>query len=116
MAGVNATTMEAYVRLVRTDAAIEDYRLPPGSIVRIATASDVDRAILFDGTCTPMIVNEFGNGNNTFAYGGQLFIGPGSQAGYSSEVPPGIGAVAARSDACIDAPTPAGLGADPGTD
>lgn len=108
MAGVNETGSEVIARVLLANGRAKDYLLPPREVVRLPTSDEVDRLVLFDGACRPLMSTEFGGPNNSFSYGGQVFVRLNGEAGYSSDIPARVGASASTSQRCATAPTPAG--------
>ena len=63
-----------------------EYLLPALAHVTLPASPDVRRAILFNSDCTAVLEVAFGDGNNPFTYGGQLWVGPNAdEAGVTTD-------------------------------
>ena len=76
MAGVNHTGQDAYVRLVIRGGGFGDFLLPANSAVLLSTDLDVDRAVTFDANCQETGTVVFGDPQDPYSAGGQIYIGP----------------------------------------
>ena len=107
MAGVNHTDRDAYVRLVIRGGGSGDFLLPANSAVLLSTDLDVNRAVMFDETCTEIGTSVFGDPQSPYSIGGQMSLGPRNESGFTTkqlEPPPTV--AASPTDACAGTPTP----------
>lgn len=106
MAAINRTQEDAVVRLVLVGGGYRDFALPRTSLIMLDRSLHVDRAVMFDQQCREIGTSVFGNGNNSFSDGGQMYLEPPNVSGITTELSPVTGAPAASTERCLEVPTP----------
>jgi hypothetical protein len=86
MVGVNESAAGYVLRLVRADGRMADVAFPPQSQVRVNVDFEVDYVVMFDRTCRPVLLMPFGGQQNSFSYGGTLFVDAQGGIGYTSDI------------------------------
>jgi hypothetical protein len=108
MAGVNRTSSDVIARLVGADGTAEDVLLPPHRAVLLVPHLQVTRVVLLDVRCAEIGTAVFGDPQDPFAAGGQVYVGPRNEAGVTTtQLVPNPALVASAVGVCAGVPTPA---------